>query len=404
MSIPLTINGATFEYPVNFDENWGIDATGWAQAVTNGMLQRAGGSFPLLAEIDFGTSFGLKALYLKSHETNIANTGIIRLANASTGLVWRNGTNTGDLSLTTDASNNLLFNGVAIGSSTSLTNSHIFVGNASNVPTDVPMSGDVHITNTGATTVQPATITSSKIAANTITESNIVAGTLTNASISAIAAIVLSKLAALNPFIVPTTDSSGFLTNSATTTTELGYVHGVTSNIQTQINMITGAGQFVSGMGMPFFGGSIPSGWLLCDGSAISRSTFSSLFSAIGTTYGPGDGFTTFNLPQGQNFTFVGKGGSIAPSLGSTSGSTTHTLTVAEIPAGLTVTDPGHIHSIPVFQQNATNGTNIFATTDAVSNGASATNSSTTGISVGGGGTAHSIVQPSLGINWIIKT
>ena len=40
-----------------------------------------------------------------------------------------------------------------------------------------------------------------------------------------------------------------------------------------------------------------PVGWLTCDGSAISRKTYSNLFTRIGTTYGPGDGSTTFNLP-----------------------------------------------------------------------------------------------------------
>lgn len=43
---------------------------------------------------------------------------------------------------------------------------------------------------------------------------------------------------------------------------------------------------------------SLPSGWLLCDGSAISRTTYSALFSSVGTTYGTGDGSTTFNVPN----------------------------------------------------------------------------------------------------------
>lgn len=42
-----------------------------------------------------------------------------------------------------------------------------------------------------------------------------------------------------------------------------------------------------------------PDGWLKCDGSAVSRSIYSGLFSVIGTTYGPGDGVTTFNIPNG---------------------------------------------------------------------------------------------------------
>lgn len=48
----------------------------------------------------------------------------------------------------------------------------------------------------------------------------------------------------------------------------------------------------------PFAGTSIPDGWLLCDGSAVSRTTYAKLFAVIGTTYGAGDGNTTFNLPN----------------------------------------------------------------------------------------------------------
>lgn len=48
----------------------------------------------------------------------------------------------------------------------------------------------------------------------------------------------------------------------------------------------------------PFSGGTIPDGWKLCNGSAISRTTYSSLFATIGTSHGQGDGSTTFNLPD----------------------------------------------------------------------------------------------------------
>lgn len=47
----------------------------------------------------------------------------------------------------------------------------------------------------------------------------------------------------------------------------------------------------------PFAGTTIPDGYLLCDGSAVSRTTYAALFAVIGTTYGTGDGSTTFNLP-----------------------------------------------------------------------------------------------------------
>ena len=53
-----------------------------------------------------------------------------------------------------------------------------------------------------------------------------------------------------------------------------------------------------SGMLTPFAGATAPDGWLLSDGSAVNRTTYSALFTAIGTTYGAGDGSTTFNLPD----------------------------------------------------------------------------------------------------------
>lgn len=48
----------------------------------------------------------------------------------------------------------------------------------------------------------------------------------------------------------------------------------------------------------PFGGGTVPAGWLLCDGSLVSRSTYSALFSAVGTVHGQGDGSSTFHLPD----------------------------------------------------------------------------------------------------------
>lgn len=57
-------------------------------------------------------------------------------------------------------------------------------------------------------------------------------------------------------------------------------------------------GVIVPGLIMPYAGTTVPPGYLLCDGSAISRTTYANLFAAIGTTYGAGDGNTTFNLPS----------------------------------------------------------------------------------------------------------
>ena len=84
---------------------------------------------------------------------------------------------------------------------------------------------------------------------------------------------------------------------------------------------------------------SIPSGWLLCDGSAVSRTTYSSLFAIIGTTYGSGDGSTTFNLPNltGRVPIGIDSSDSNMNSMGETGGRKT-----------VSGTDlPSHYHSVP---------------------------------------------------------
>lgn len=68
----------------------------------------------------------------------------------------------------------------------------------------------------------------------------------------------------------------------------------VTDNIRTFANGL----YLIIGEIRYFAGSVLPEGWLLCDGSAISRTTYSDLFSAIGTTWGGGDGSSTFNLPN----------------------------------------------------------------------------------------------------------
>lgn len=63
-----------------------------------------------------------------------------------------------------------------------------------------------------------------------------------------------------------------------------------------------------AGSVMIWAGTTVPTGYLLCDGSEVSRTTYSDLFSAIGTTYGVGDGSSTFNLPNFQDRVIQGCG------------------------------------------------------------------------------------------------
>lgn len=91
-----------------------------------------------------------------------------------------------------------------------------------------------------------------------------------------------------------------------------------------------------------FGGSSAPSGYLLCDGSAVSRTTYASLFAAIGTTWGVGNGSTTFNLPDGRGRYFFGQATSgTGSTLGGTFGTKDHTHT-----------GPSHVHSGPSHQHS----------------------------------------------------
>lgn len=87
-----------------------------------------------------------------------------------------------------------------------------------------------------------------------------------------------------------------------------------------------------------------PLGWLECNGRAVSRSTYSILFGTIGTTYGPGDGSTTFNLPDYRGRFRIGT--NVSYPLGTIGGSSSTVLSVGNLPAHTHgVTDPGHTHT-----------------------------------------------------------
>ena len=137
-------------------------------------------------------------------------------------------------------------------------------------------------------------------------------------------------------------------------------------------------------------GSSAPTGWLLCDGTAVSRTTYAALFTIVGTTYGTGNGSTTFNLPDIRGRAPIGAGqgsGLTNRGLAATGGAETHTLSIAEMPA--------HTHNYTRGVDN--NAGSNFATP------ASAATAAETTTSTGGGG-AHNNMQPFLVLNYIIKT
>lgn len=128
-----------------------------------------------------------------------------------------------------------------------------------------------------------------------------------------------------------------------------------------------------------------PTGWLICDGSAISRTTYADLFAIIGTTYGAGDGSTTFNLPNLKGRVIVGKDSAQTEfdNLAETGGEKTHVLTIDEMPA--------HTHTAE-SQVGPAGG----------DGGTGKEQSGNTGST--GGGQAHNNLQPYMVLNFIIKT
>lgn len=214
-----------------------------------------------------------------------------------------------------------------------------------------------------------------------------------------------------------------------------------------------------------FAGASAPTGWLICDGSAISRTTYADLFTAIGTTYGAGDGSTTFNLPNLKGRVPVGQDAAQTEFdvLGETGGAKTHTLAATEMPVHTHVqnahthiqnshthtepshthTQPGHAHTSALgdgfqtyqagvvsrgrVQLNTTttnpyvigaassvDGVNYggYPSTTATNNGTTPTNDAATATSQNatavnqnaGSGAAHNNLQPYVVMQYIIKS
>lgn len=179
-----------------------------------------------------------------------------------------------------------------------------------------------------------------------------------------------------------------------------------------------------------FAGATAPDGYLVCDGSAVSRTDYAVLFAAIGVVYGVGNGTTTFNLPdlRGRGPLGVGAGvGLTARALGSTGGAETVTLDTTMIPGhthtGTTTSNGSHAHT-----SNATggqgnyglalaNGSNTVIDTDesggelnvwtvpgALTINANGDHTHTFTSDSTGGGQSHANMAPFLSVNFIIKT
>lgn len=168
---------------------------------------------------------------------------------------------------------------------------------------------------------------------------------------------------------------------------------------------------------MPYAGTTAPSGWLLCYGQAVSRTTYASLFAKLSTTFGAGDGSTTFNLPDLRGRAIAGKdnmggtsanrltnqsGGLDGDVLGATGGSETHTLVTSEMPAHSHLSGIGDTSTASFVYGGSSTGTPGSASQNVSTGTGTPTTQSVT--STTGGDGAHNNVQPTIVMNYIIKT
>lgn len=158
------------------------------------------------------------------------------------------------------------------------------------------------------------------------------------------------------------------------------------------------------GLMFAYGGSTAPEGFLLCDGSNVSRTTYARLFAVLSTTYGAGNGSTTFGLPDLRGRVPMGVDGAAGriasnDALGNSGGAATHTLTAAE--SGLR----DHTHDLDYNTRfvpgNAGLGTMNTYETPMVG----LADSSTNGVEGGAvSGSAHNNLQPYQVVNWIVKT
>lgn len=319
MSVNVVLNGVTYTIPDPGDTAWGQSLMDYFVAQATGLLQKAGGTFTLTAEVDFGATYGLKSTYFKSRTSNIATLGQLRLAHADS-IQWRNNANDGNLKLEVNSSDELVYDNGVISQ---------------------PIQGQITVSDTSTIDL---TLLADDLSADIVT------GSIGNSLINASAGIALTKLAAVTASRALVSDGSGFITAATTTATEIGYVNGVTSAIQTQLDGKQASGNYITdltgdivasgpGSASATYNGTVP-----LNKGGTGQTTKSAAFDALSPMSASGDiiyggasgtGTRLAKGSDGQVLTlasgvpsWANAGAPTAPLLTKyTSGSGTHTLT-----------------------------------------------------------------------------
>jgi microcystin-dependent protein len=169
----------------------------------------------------------------------------------------------------------------------------------------------------------------------------------------------------------------------------------VTQKYAIKLGAVSGTQPVPAGTSVSGYFTSTPSGYLYEDGSAVSRTTYAALFAAIGTTYGSGDGSTTFNVPDSRGRLGVNQNPTDAEfsTLNLKYGEKTHTLTIAEMPA--------HTHGLYVGTADDQNFSNLAGQYPPADGGGAYNTGETTAAT--GGGQAFNLIQPSIVKRFVIK-
>jgi microcystin-dependent protein len=171
---------------------------------------------------------------------------------------------------------------------------------------------------------------------------------------------------------------------------------------------LTGIEGIPTGTIVPWSQSSAPTGFLECDGAQVSRSTYAALFAVVGTTYGVGDGSTTFDLPDLTDRVACGK--SNTKNFASTGGANTVTPTgnIAGSTANATLSEAqlaSHSHSGGSNPGGSPSGGEVPRATPAANTGNTGSGTGHShNMSANFSGSANSVLQPFLTLIYIIKT